>query len=86
MTLKTVSRPRGTTGYVFLPRRWKAQRTLGWIMEVRLNVRDYERFFRHSEAHLTWSFVSWLTRRPTRGGKRRDWPRGPVIRIPRTLD
>ncbi|ARF65931.1 hypothetical protein B1H20_34260 [Streptomyces violaceoruber] len=32
MTLKTVSRPRGAKGFVVLPRRWKVERTLGWIM------------------------------------------------------
>ncbi|MFH9432226.1 hypothetical protein ACH4JZ_28570 [Streptomyces sp. NPDC017615] len=34
MTLETVSRPRGAKGFVALPRRWKVERTLGWIMKA----------------------------------------------------
>jgi transposase len=49
MTLKSVLRPRGAEGFVFLPRRWKVERTLGWIMKSRRNVRDYEKLPQHSE-------------------------------------
>ncbi|MGW5063469.1 hypothetical protein ACWEQ2_40415 [Streptomyces sp. NPDC004096] len=54
MTLKTVSRPRGAKGFVVLPRRWKVERTLGWIMKARRNVRDYERLPQHSEFSELW--------------------------------
>ncbi|MFD5350317.1 hypothetical protein [Streptomyces anulatus] len=47
MTLKTVSRPRGAKAFVVLPRRWKVERTLGWIMKARRNVRDCERLPQH---------------------------------------
>ncbi|WP_079408290.1 IS5 family transposase [Streptomyces sp. 3211] len=73
MTLKTVSRPRGAKGIVVLPRRWKVERTLGWIMKSRRNVRDYERLPQHSEAHLTWALITLMTRRITRKGSRADW-------------
>lgn len=57
---------RGAEGFVVLPRRWKVERTLGWIMHARRNVRDYERLTHHSEAHPTWSLIALMTRRPTR--------------------
>jgi putative transposase len=31
LVLLIVSRPRGTKGFVLLPRRWVAERTLGWL-------------------------------------------------------
>lgn len=68
MTLKSVSRPREAKGFVALPRRWKAERTLGWIMKARRNVRDYERLPQHSEAHLTWALITLMTRRIARTG------------------
>ncbi|MEV7755644.1 hypothetical protein [Streptomyces griseofuscus] len=73
VTLKTVSRPRGAKGFVVLPRRWKVERTLGWIMKSRRNVRGYERLPQHSEAHLTWALITLVTRRITRRGSRKDW-------------
>lgn len=73
MTLKTVSRPHGAKGFVALPRRWKVERTLGWIMKARRNVRDYERLPQHSEAHLTWALITLMTRRITRSGPRKSW-------------
>lgn len=68
MTLKTVSRPRGAKGFVVLPRRWKVERTLGWIMKARRNVRDYERLPQHSEAHLNRALITLMTRGLTRRG------------------
>ncbi|MFG2030479.1 transposase [Streptomyces sp. NPDC048825] len=71
ITLKTVSRPKGAKGFVVLPRRWRIERTLGWIMNARRNARDYERLPQHSEAHLNWS-LSLMTKRLTRKGTRTD--------------
>lgn len=76
MTLKTVSRPRGAKGFVVLPRRWKVERTLGWIMKARRNVRDYECLPQHSEAHLTWALITLMTRRITRGSHQARWTKG----------
>jgi hypothetical protein len=42
------------------------ERTLGWIMHARRNVRDYERLPQHSKARLTWSLITLMTRRLTR--------------------
>ncbi len=73
MTLKTVSRPRNAKGFVVLPRRWRVERTLGWIMKGRRNVRDYERLPQHSEAHLTWALITLMTRRLTRKSPQAKW-------------
>uniref|UniRef100_UPI003F499724 hypothetical protein n=1 Tax=Streptomyces chartreusis TaxID=1969 RepID=UPI003F499724 len=73
MTLKTVSRPRGARGFVALPRCWKVERTLGWIMKARRNVRDDERLPQHSEAHLTWALITLMTRGITRKGPQPAW-------------
>ncbi|WSI59917.1 transposase [Streptomyces platensis] len=78
LTLKTVSRPRGAKGFVVLPRRWRVERTLGWIMRVRRNVRDYERLPQHSESHLTWALITVMTRRLTRKGAARGWTQRPT--------
>ncbi|MFE6702927.1 transposase [Streptomyces sp. NPDC057718] len=71
ITLRTVSRPRNAKRFVVLPRRWKVERTIGWIMKARRNARDCERLPQHAEAHLTWSLITLMTRRLTR--KRPQW-------------
>ncbi|MEU3304233.1 transposase [Streptomyces sp. NPDC006678] len=35
LTLRIVSRPKGTKGFVVLPHRWEAERTIGWCMNAR---------------------------------------------------
>ncbi|MGW7314722.1 IS5 family transposase [Streptomyces sp. NPDC054865] len=79
ITLRTVSRPKGAKGFVVLPRRWRVERTLGWIMNARRNVRDYERLPQHGEAHINWTLITLMTRRLTRGGKPRtdSWTKKP---------
>ncbi|WP_162500735.1 hypothetical protein [Streptomyces sp. 3211] len=71
MTLKTVSLPRGAKGFVVLPRRWKVDRALGWILKSRRNFRDNERLPQNSEAHLPRSLITLMARRLTRGGNPR---------------
>lgn len=85
MSLKTVSRPRGAKGFVVLPRRWKVERTLGWIMKARRNVRDYERLPQHSEAHLTWALITLMTRRITRKGPHPRWSKKSSSKAPRAV-
>ncbi len=70
--LRIVSRPKGTKGFVVLPRRWKVERTIGWCMNARRNARDYERLPQHSEAHLNWALITMMTRRLTRKSPRTD--------------
>ncbi|WP_189938857.1 transposase [Streptomyces sulfonofaciens] len=63
ITLKTVSRLKDAKGFVVLPRRWRVERTLGWIMNAPRNARDYEHLPQRSEAHLNWSLITLMTRR-----------------------
>lgn len=76
LSSRIVSRPKGTKGFVVLPRRWKVERTIGWCMNARRNARDYERLPQHSEAHLNWALITMMTRRLTRESPRTSpWTR-----------
>ncbi|MFB8087359.1 hypothetical protein [Streptomyces sp. NPDC055992] len=78
LTLRPVLGPKGTKGFVVLPRRWKVERSIGWIMNARRNCRDYERLPQHSEAHLNWAFTTHMTRRLSRKGSRTNsWTKKP---------
>ncbi|WP_399038138.1 transposase [Streptomyces sp. ASQP_92] len=66
LTLKTVPRRKDQDGFAILAKRWRVERAISWIMRARRNVRDYERLISHSEAHLTWTFITLMTRRLTR--------------------
>jgi transposase len=66
LTLKTVPRRKDQDGFAVLAKRWRVERAISWIMRARRNVRDYERLISHSEAHLTWTFVTLMVRRLTR--------------------
>ncbi|AZM57694.1 hypothetical protein DMA15_15340 [Streptomyces sp. WAC 01529] len=80
MTLRPVLRPKGTRGFVVLPRRWKVERSLGWIMNARRNARDYERLPQHAEAHLNWAFIRpWIRPPPKRAPSRRVPPACPKV-------
>jgi transposase len=78
LTLKTVPRPRKQSGFVVLPKRWIVERSISWIMRARRNARDYERLPQHSEAHITWTVITLMTRRLTRGKTVRPEPRHSV--------
>ncbi|MET8684525.1 hypothetical protein ABZV77_09940 [Streptomyces sp. NPDC004732] len=77
MTLRPVLRPRGVSGFVVLPRRWKVERSIDWIMNARRNCRDNERLPQHSEAHLNWAFITLMTWRLTRNNPAASWARNP---------
>ncbi|GGV58618.1 transposase [Streptomyces spectabilis] len=66
LTLKTVSKPQGVKGFQVIPRRWRVERTIGWIMHSRRLARDYERLIQHSESLINWSTITLMTRRLTR--------------------
>lgn len=66
LTIKTVSRPKDTSGFIVLPRRWVVERSLAWMMNARRHARDYERLVQHSETLITWAAVTLMTRRLTR--------------------
>lgn len=73
LTLRIVSRPKGTKGFVVLPRRWKVERTIGWCMNARRDTRDYERLPQYSEAHLNLALITVMTRRLTRKRPASRW-------------
>ncbi|MFF8732189.1 hypothetical protein ACF073_37845 [Streptomyces sp. NPDC015171] len=75
LALRTVSRPKGAKGFVVVPRRWKVERTLGWLTHARRNVRDYERLPQHSESHLTWALFTVMFKRLTRKRPAPAWTR-----------
>ncbi|MGW5121638.1 transposase [Streptomyces noursei] len=66
ITLKTVPRRKDQDGFAVLAKRWRVERAISWIMRARRNVRDYERLVTHSEAHITWTFITLMVRRLTR--------------------
>jgi transposase len=66
ITMIVVKRPKNAVGFILLPKRWVVERTFGWIMRARRNVRDHERLPSHSEAHINWTAITLMTRRLTR--------------------
>jgi transposase len=66
LTIKTVARPKDTSGFVILPRRWVVERSIAWLMHARRHARDYERLVQHSESLITWAAITLMTRRITR--------------------
>lgn len=52
LEVEVVKRSDSTTGFAVLPRRWVVERTLGWLMQHRRLVRDYER--------SAWSAQAWV--------------------------
>ncbi|KUL47766.1 hypothetical protein ADL28_31175 [Streptomyces violaceusniger] len=83
LTIKPVSRPKDTSGFVILPRRWVVERPLAWIMHARRHARDYERLVQHSETLITWAAITLMTRRLARRknhpAERRDSTHGHVV-------
>ena len=69
LTIKTVSRPRDSSGFIVLPRRWVVERTWSWMMRARRHARDYERLVQHSETLITWAAITLMTRRITKSRK-----------------
>ncbi len=63
LTLLIVSRPRGAKGFVLLPRRWVAERALGWLGRWRRLSRDYEHLPEVSEAMVTLAMIRLMTHR-----------------------
>ncbi|GAA1339857.1 hypothetical protein GCM10009647_083230 [Streptomyces sanglieri] len=78
LTIKTVSRPKDTSGFIVLPRRWVVERSLAWMMNARRHARDYERLIQHSETLITWAAITLMTRRLARKGATPSWSRKPA--------
>ncbi|ROO87970.1 IS4 family transposase [Actinocorallia herbida] len=65
ITVETVQREPGTTGFAPIPRRWVVEQTFGTLMLHRRLVRDYEKTTASSRAHVYWAETDRLTRRLT---------------------
>ncbi|QIZ37752.1 transposase [Saccharopolyspora sp. ASAGF58] len=56
-----VKRPT-SKGFHVLPRRWVVERTLGWLMQHRRLVRDYEALPRRSRTMTLWAMTNIMSR------------------------
>jgi putative transposase len=61
--LNIVSRPKGSKGYVKLPKRWVVERTFAWLGRSRRLSKDYEFLTASSEAMLQVSMIHLMLRR-----------------------
>ncbi len=71
LALLIVSRPRGTKGFVLLPRRWVVERTLGWLGRWRCLSRDYEHLPEVSEAMVTLAMIRLMLHRAVHPNRKR---------------
>ena len=71
LTLLIVSRPRGTKGFVLLPRRWVVERTLAWFGRWRRLSRDYEHLPEVSEAMVTLAMIRLMLHRALQPNRKR---------------
>ena len=61
MHVEVVKRPT-SKGFHVLPRRWVVERTLGWLMQHRRLVRDYETLPQRSRAMIHWASANTMSR------------------------
>ncbi|MBE1584157.1 transposase [Nonomuraea angiospora] len=66
LAITIVKRTDDMGGFVVLPRRWVAERTLAWLTRYRRLVRVYESKPEHHEAVIWWATVHQMTRRLAR--------------------
>jgi transposase len=66
ITVRVVKRTDDMTGFVVLPRRWVAERTLAWITRHRRCARDYEALPTHHEAVVRWAMIRITSQRLAR--------------------
>jgi putative transposase len=57
------SRPTDQRGFVVLPRRWVAERSLAWLSRPRRLAKDYEELPECAEAHVYLASISLLLNR-----------------------
>ena len=61
--LEIVSRPKGATGFVSLPKRWVVERSFAWLGRSRRHSKDYERRTDSSECMVRMSAIHLLLKR-----------------------
>lgn len=71
-SLEIVNRPKGTKGFVLLPRRWVVERTFGWFNWYRRLSKDYEHLPQSSEAQVQLAMISLLRKRQGRRKRERQ--------------
>ena len=64
--IQITSRPEGAKGFVPIRHRWAVERTFGWLTQHRRNVKDYEKTYDSSEAHVYISSARRMLRRLTK--------------------
>jgi transposase len=63
--IEVVVKDAGQRGFKPLPKRWVAERTLGWLMLHRRLVRDYEARPEHARSMIHWAMIDNMSRRLT---------------------
>ena len=71
LTLIVVRRLAGTEGFVLLPRRWVAERTLGWLGRWRRLARDYEELPEASETMVKLAVIRLMLHRLAHPNRKR---------------
>ena len=61
--LRSVVRPKGSKGFVLLPRRWVVERTFAWLGHSRRLSKDYERKPSSSEVFVYIAMIRLMLRR-----------------------
>jgi transposase len=61
--LDIVSRPKGAKGFMLLPKRWVAERSLAWYGRDRRNSKDYEYLTSSSESRIKISAIHGMLKR-----------------------
>ena len=61
--VQVVLRPEQTKGFVLIKKRWKVERTFGWLMGRRRLVRDYELLPETSETFIYLDMIRIMVRR-----------------------
>jgi len=61
--MEIVHRPKGTKGWVVLPRRWVVERTFAWLGRNRRLSKDYEQLPASSEAFIQIAMIRLMLTR-----------------------
>lgn len=69
--VEVVKRPT-VKGFHVVPRRWVVERSLGWLMQYRRLVRDYEALPQRSRAMILWAMTNKMSRSLT-GESTQTW-------------
>jgi putative transposase len=62
-TIEVVSRPKGSRGFVLLPKRWVVERSLAWLGRFRRNSREHERLTESSVVMIPISMIQLMVHR-----------------------